>query len=336
MRDGGIEPEILFLKDYKINPCIGCYTCWSKTPGVCIHKDDMASLLDKLKAVDLVIYAQPLYVFTVPGITKNFLDRQIPLLEPFLIERPDGSTGHPNRYKDDNRGRMLLFSVCGFPEKDHFKAMVEMFRLMSRAGGRPLIGEILRPSSESMRFGERMGGNYEMAMDALYRAGKEVTSQGYVSTATEDVISSPFLPDVHSFRALGNRFWNTWIEYEKQKKAGRDLPDLEAYLSSDAGMYFAGMAAMYDPAKAGDFEGTFQFNINGGRKGTYCLEIKDHQCIAREGEASRADLVIHTPLEVWTAIGQGEISGQEALMQGKYRVEGDLGLLIRMGEIFSA
>ncbi len=335
-RDGGINSEIIFLKDHKIRPCIGCYTCWSKTPGVCVHKDDMASLLEKVKEADLVIYAQPLYVFTVPGITKNFLDRQIPLLEPFLIERPDGSTGHPHRYNGDNRSRMLLFSVCGFPEKDHFNAMVEMFRLMSRAGGTPIIGEILRPSSESMRFGESMGKNYRMVMDALFRAGKEVADQGYVSVATEDIISSPFIPDVRGFRNLGNRFWNTWIEYEKQKKAGHELPDLETYLSSDLGIYFAGMAAGYDPAKAGDFEGTFQFNINGDHQSTYSLEIKNHQCVAREGKASKADLVIHTPLEVWKAIGEGKISGQEGLMQGKYRVEGDLGLLIKMGEIFSA
>ena len=333
IRTGGIEPEVLFLNKYKIRPCTGCYTCWSKTPGVCIHKDDMPGLLEKVRDVDLVIYAQPLYVFSVPGITKNFLDRQIPLLEPHLIERPDGSTGHPARYNGRKRRRMLLFSVCGFPEKDHFDALTGMFRLMSRAGGTPIIGEILRPSSESMRFGERMGKNYELVMDALYRAGQEVMTQGYVAKRTEEAISAPFLPDHRNLRQLGNRFWDTWIHYERKKAAGQELPDIETYLADDKGMYFEGMAAMYDPSRAGDFEGTFQFHIDGDR--SYYLEIKDRSCRAEEGEAAKAEVVVHTPLAIWQAIGNGEISGQQALMEGKYRVEGDLGLLIKMGSIFS-
>lgn len=334
MREGGAEPETLFLHKYDIRPCSGCYACWTKTPGTCIHKDDMPKLLEKLKFADLVIYAQPLYVFSVPGITKNFLDRQIPLLEPFLIERSDGSTGHPRRYKSGNRRRMLLFSVCGFPEVDHFNAMVEMFRLMSRAGDTPIIGEILRTSSESMRFGERMGGNFHRVMDALHKAGREVMDQGYVATATEETISTPFFSNVKNFRQLGNRFWETWISYEEKRKERRNQVDFETEIEKDVGMYFAGMAAMYNPEKADDLEGTFQFHINGDPQSVYYLEIKNRICRLGEGKATNPDVIIHTPLDVWKSIGEGKISGQVALMEGKYKVDGDLALLTKMGEIF--
>jgi putative sterol carrier protein len=34
------------------------------------------------------------------------------------------------------------------------------------------------------------------------------------------------------------------------------------------------------------------------------------------------------------AIGRGELSGQEAFMDGKYTVEGDMGLLVHLGQMF--
>ncbi|MBW1702326.1 MAG: NAD(P)H-dependent oxidoreductase [Deltaproteobacteria bacterium] len=336
IRAGGITPEIHFLSKYKIRPCTGCYTCWTKTPGVCIQKDDMTVLNEKLEGADLIVYAQPLYVFSVPGITKNFLDRRIPILEPFLIENSDGSTRHPHRGKGTNCRRMLIFSVCGFPEVDHFDGLIKMFRLMSRSGQTPIIGEILRPSSESMRFGERIGGSYQRIMDAFFEAGRQVVTQGYVSRDTEQDISQPLMPTVQGFRQMGNRFWNTWIRYEEEKKAGKELPQFEEYLQADMGMFFGGMASVYNPAKAGDFEGIFQFDIAGDQAGKCYLQIKDKQCTFNEGEAENPGIIIHTPWDVWLSIGQGEISGQDALMQGKYTVDGDLGLMLKMQEIFSS
>jgi putative sterol carrier protein/putative NADPH-quinone reductase len=336
IRAEGITPEIHFLSKYKIRPCTGCFSCWAKTPGVCIQKDDMSFLNEKLLAADLIIYAQPLYVFSVPGITKNFLDRRLPTLEPFLIENSDGTTRHPRRQKGNNSRRMLVFSVCGFPEVDHFDGLISMFRLLSRSGQVPIIGEILRPSSEAMRFGERIGGSYQRIMNALFDGGRQVITQGYVSRDTEQDISQPLVPTIQGFRQVGNRFWNTWIRYEEEKKAGKEVPKFDAYLQGDMGMIFSGMASIYNPASADDFEGIFQFDITGDRTGKYYLQIKDHQCTFNEGEAGSPDITIHTPWDVWLSIGRGEVSGQDALMQGKYTVEGDLGLMLKMQEIFSS
>lgn len=335
IREGGVEPEILFLNKYKIRPCTGCFTCWAKTPGICIHKDDMPDLLEKVNNTDLVVYAQPLYVFSVPGITKNFMDRQLPLLEPFLIEHPDGSTHHPRRWETHSGRRMLIFSVCAFPEIEHFDALIKMFHLMSHTSQTPIIGEILRPASESLRFGKSMGPNCGRVMDALFEAGREIVAQGYVSKATERAISQPLFHDVRAFRQIGNQFWNTWIDYEEKKRKGRALPDLEEYLNRDVAMLLGGMASLYNPAKAGDFEGIYQFDITGEQNGEYYLQVKDHQCTFHEGEAESPGVVIHTPLDVWLAISNGELSGQEALMKGMYQVEGDLGLMLKIEKIFS-
>jgi multimeric flavodoxin WrbA len=86
-REAGAETETVYLKDLKINHCLGCFTCWTKTPGVCVHKDDMAALFPKVRQADVVVYATPLYVFTVSGLMKDFMDRLLPLADPHIVQR---------------------------------------------------------------------------------------------------------------------------------------------------------------------------------------------------------------------------------------------------------
>jgi len=64
-REAGAETETIYLKDKKINYCLGCFTCWTKTPGVCVHQDDMPKLLEKMRQAHVLVYASPLYIFTV-------------------------------------------------------------------------------------------------------------------------------------------------------------------------------------------------------------------------------------------------------------------------------
>ena len=40
----GAQVETFKLKNYDIKHCTGCYSCWTKTPGECIFKDDMTML----------------------------------------------------------------------------------------------------------------------------------------------------------------------------------------------------------------------------------------------------------------------------------------------------
>ena len=39
--------EIVSVRDYKVNPCLGCDACF-KTNGVCAQKDDMTILYEKM------------------------------------------------------------------------------------------------------------------------------------------------------------------------------------------------------------------------------------------------------------------------------------------------
>ena len=71
-----IEKEIISLGDYKLNLCLGELKCLFKQPFECIQKnDDLAAIQQKFYEADGYIFAIPVYIMTVPGGLKNFIDR---------------------------------------------------------------------------------------------------------------------------------------------------------------------------------------------------------------------------------------------------------------------
>jgi len=79
-----------------------------------------------------------------------------------------------------------------------------------------------------------------------------------------------------------------------------------------------------------------QFDISGEGGGKMVLSIAGGRCTFREGEATSPRLIIRSPGEIWLKVARGEINRAKALMDGLYQVEGDMSLLLRMGEIFHA
>lgn len=43
-KDTEVEQIDLYKKE--IRPCLGCFSCWSKTPGECVIKDDMQKIYE--------------------------------------------------------------------------------------------------------------------------------------------------------------------------------------------------------------------------------------------------------------------------------------------------
>lgn len=65
--------EKIFLKDYNISPCKECYYCIDKDE--CSINDDMQDLYLKLKVVDVIILASPIFMGGITATLKAFMER---------------------------------------------------------------------------------------------------------------------------------------------------------------------------------------------------------------------------------------------------------------------
>jgi putative sterol carrier protein len=89
-----------------------------------------------------------------------------------------------------------------------------------------------------------------------------------------------------------------------------------------------------DAKAAAGLEITYQFRVTNGEDFTAHLTIQDGEAVFHEGPANEPHVTITTPAEVWLAIAQGRLDGAQAFMSGKYKVEGDVGLLMKLNTLF--
>jgi len=96
-----------------------------------------------------------------------------------------------------------------------------------------------------------------------------------------------------------------------------------------------GMTLSINPDEAKDLNATIQFNVSGEGGGDYYLSIADGKCDFAVGVVTDPTLTINTPADVWLKIARKDMNGAMALMTGKYKASGKMGLLMKMDKIFS-
>ncbi len=203
-RRAGATAETLYLRNYKINHCLGCYSCWLQTPGRCIQKDDMSEILfERYLAADLVVLASPIYHATLNARMKLFVERTLPMMDP--LGEPPESGGHPHRF--EKTPRVVTLSVCGYWDQVMFQALSLTWRMCL---GGDLIAEIYRNSAEFLSMPEFQP-QVELVLDAVAQAGEEVVSQGQVSPETQASLSQDLAPAATLMR-LSREFWSQGAE----------------------------------------------------------------------------------------------------------------------------
>ncbi len=71
----GHEVEVLHVGRMKINGCLGCEYCHGKGEGKCIQKDDMEKVMPAYLESDMVVFASPIYYFTMTAQLQAAIQR---------------------------------------------------------------------------------------------------------------------------------------------------------------------------------------------------------------------------------------------------------------------
>ena len=323
MRDDGAEVAVVNLRTKTIKNCVGCFTCWTKSPGTCILKDDMTDeLLPRLQQSDIVVYATPLYSYTMNAALKTFIERSLPSIEPFFDIR-EGRMFHPYR---GNRPGVVILSVSGMPDEGHFGPLsAHMKYLCSSPGGR-LLAEIYRPAAEMMTtpFLKEKGDDI---LSATRQAGRELVQFQAISPGTMARITQPLM-DPRMFAGMANLMWKTCIAEKVTVKefAEKNMIPRPDSLDSFTLLFPFGLNSQ----SVGDRRAVLQFRFSGEVEGSCYFIIERGKARAEKGDSDSPDLTIETPFDVWMDIMTGKADGRQMLMDQKYRVNGDLSLMMRL------
>ena len=187
MRECGVEVEVLYTSRLHINPCLGDFNCWLKTPGACHQQDDMQELHAKLRRSDVWVFATPVYVWGVSGPLKNLMDRMIPLVQPH-ITLLRGHCSHALR-DDTPPAKIVLVSNCGFWEMDNFHPLLAQFEMFCRTLGVEFAGALLRPHGPLLSAMLEMGAPVHDVLEAAREAGRQLAQHGAISGDVQKAVS---------------------------------------------------------------------------------------------------------------------------------------------------
>ena len=74
VEDAGYSVEKIAIARKKVAGCLGCNACY-RNGGVCVQKDDMAEIREKMLEADVIVLASPSYFYSMTAQLKAVIDR---------------------------------------------------------------------------------------------------------------------------------------------------------------------------------------------------------------------------------------------------------------------
>ena len=93
----GADTELINLYDLNFVGCTSCFSCKlknGKSYGHCGFKDEISPVLERIENVDVLILGSPIYLGTVTGVMRSFLER---LIFPYLVYDTDRTSLFPKK-----------------------------------------------------------------------------------------------------------------------------------------------------------------------------------------------------------------------------------------------
>ncbi len=211
--EAGAECEEVVLAKTKMNYCISCGKCNSKSQYLkCVFedKDDVKSVFDKMAGADLLIYATPIYIFNMSAMMKTFLDRTYSTADVFDLKLSKSGLVFHHLNRDISSKPFVSLICCDNMERETPKNVISYFKTYSRFQDAPLVGQLVRNTGGFMGQGkkpemEALFPKIAAAFNAFERAGIELATLGRIRTSTQKAANRNVLP-IPPLMKLLNRF----------------------------------------------------------------------------------------------------------------------------------
>jgi multimeric flavodoxin WrbA len=110
-RSAGAETVLHQLGSMSYGGCRACMGC--RSDGCCVQKDDMQAVYEDLRAAGGAVLGTPVYMLSMTGQTKLFIDRLFALMKPDFSSRL--GTGMP----------LVMVVTQGAPDPESFKPALD-------------------------------------------------------------------------------------------------------------------------------------------------------------------------------------------------------------------
>lgn len=361
LTEQGIVVEEIQLAGKRIEYCVGCALCLQE--GKCWRSDDHAGVVEKLLAADGIILASPVYFGHVTAQMKAFIDRSLTyghkprrtwkpgLAVSVSAGRGETATGH---YLAGMLGVYGAFSVGTFtaiatnPAAFLGKGLVEArARDLAHDLGRAIREKRRYPATDEhlamFLFMRELVTREKDFMEDDDRYWRETgLYDGFEAFSGQKFAEAGYDPGVRK-AWLREIIREDRAKHEKEKVKGGETEAVKG----DEGAAAKGKAAAktcfdliqmmplgFRKEAADGLTAVYQFEITGPEVFAAHIRIADGGCSFHEGRHGKPDVVIRSPADVWFAISRGELNGQTAFMAGKYTIEGDIGLLMKLNALF--
>ena len=120
---GSESVRFIDLSSLRIANCVGCFGCWTKTPGRCVIRDDAVKVYPEIARSDTLLYVSRIKYGGYDTVMKTMLERAIPVQQAF-IRLVDGETHHIQRNVARKKATVMAYGDISEEEKEIFRRLV--------------------------------------------------------------------------------------------------------------------------------------------------------------------------------------------------------------------
>lgn len=198
----GATCDVVTLAGLKINRCISCGTCNRSDHYLrCVFDDtdDVRSVFEKMRAADILIFATPVYIFTLSALLKTLIERIYGTSDVFDMRVTKSGLLFHHVDPALSSKPFVALVCCDSLEPEVTKNTVSYFKTYSRFNDAPLVGLLVRNGGRLAGHGrdparQAQAPRMNRAYEAFEQAGKELATDGRLRRSTERRASGNILP----------------------------------------------------------------------------------------------------------------------------------------------